>query len=296
MMRFVSRCILRNIACAVLSFSLGCHLFNLSPSPADKPPPDVAGPVAPGKHWFRESQFVFLYDFDLPREQPLFRELVDLRGQVYKELQLPSSRATVQVYVFQDREHYEQFMTARHPELPKRRAFFLAQARTPGGPEDLVVYTYWGEKIREDLRHELTHALLHSVLKDVPLWLDEGLAEYFEAPPEAHGTNYQHLNQLRLSGDTLHPDLTRLEGLSKVEQMTPAEYREAWAWVHLMLRDRSEAKTVLLTYLQKLRTNSDPGPLEPSLVAVFPHPNDALEKHLARLDSGTNPTPTAQRP
>ena len=27
----------------------------------------------------------------------------------------------------------------------------------------------------------MTHALLHSVIKDVPLWLDEGLAEFMGA-------------------------------------------------------------------------------------------------------------------
>ena len=42
-----------------------------------------------------------------------------------------------------------------------------------------------GDHLRTDLRHELTHALLHGVLKDVPLWLDEGLAGFFELPPDA---------------------------------------------------------------------------------------------------------------
>ncbi len=282
-------------AVAVLCPSLGCHLFNLNPSTADKPPRELAGPVEPGKHAYRQSQFVFLYDFDMRKDPALFRELIELREQVYHDLNLPPSTTPIQVYIFEDREHYERFMAARHPDLPKRRAFFLAQARVVGGPEELMVYTYWGDKIREDLRHELTHAVLHSVLKDVPLWLDEGLAEYFEVPPATHGTNYAHLNHLRLAGDTFHPDLARLEQLSKVEQMTPAEYREAWAWVHLMLRDRSEARTVLLEYLQKLRSNANPGPLGPDLAAVFPDLNDSLEKHLARLDSGTNPTPMAQR-
>ena len=52
-----------------------------------------------------------------------------------------------------------------------------------------MVYTYWGNRIQQDLRHELTHAILHSVLKDVPLWLDEGLAEYFEVPHGWKGVN-----------------------------------------------------------------------------------------------------------
>src|SRR3989442_444013 len=129
----------------------------------------------------------------------------------------------------------ENFMRGRSPDLRKRRVFFVAQPRSVGGAEDLLVYTYWGDRIQEDLRHELTHALLHSVLRDVPLWLDEGLAEYFEVPPERQGINAQHLDHLRHNPNgPFQPNLARLEALEQVKQMTPAEYREAWAWVHLM--------------------------------------------------------------
>src|SRR5438445_5221604 len=107
-------------------------------------------------------------------------------------------------------------MCARAPDLPKRRAFFVAQPSV-GASEDLLVYTYWGDRIQQDLRHELTHALLHSVLKDVPLWLDEGLAEFFEVPASTDGVNSQHLEQLR-RGDP-RPNLARLEQLSEVQQI-----------------------------------------------------------------------------
>src|SRR4029077_11331288 len=192
--------------------------------------------AAPGKYSTRVSQYVFLSDFELQRDLPLFHDLSDLRDQVYKELELPTASTLIQVHLFEDRPRYESFMHARYPDLPKRRAFFVAQPHSVGGPEDLLVYTFWGERVRQDVRHELTHALLHSVLKDVPLWLDEGLAEYFEVPPSKKTINSDHLKNLRhSSAGAVRGDLARLEQLSQVEQMTPAEYREAWAWVHLML-------------------------------------------------------------
>ena len=40
---------------------------------------------------------------------------------------------------------------------------------------------YQSSEMETDLRHETTHAVLHSLLPMVPLWLDEGFAEYFEA-------------------------------------------------------------------------------------------------------------------
>ncbi|MFM7149127.1 MAG: hypothetical protein ACKO23_04720, partial [Gemmataceae bacterium] len=130
----------------------------------------------PSRHSFRIAPFIFLSDFEIPKDQPLFTELADLRDQIQKELLLPPSSSEVRVYLFETRERYDKYMKERYPDLPERRAFFVAQPRTMGGTEDLLVFTYWGKRIRQDLRHELTHALLHSVIKDVPLWLDEGLA------------------------------------------------------------------------------------------------------------------------
>ena len=72
--------------------------------------------------------------------------------------------------------------------------------------------------------------------------------------------------------------------LSMHEQMTPGEYREAWAWVHLMLHTNEDARKVLISYLRELRTTKEPGALRPRLVTVFPSPESALDRHLMRID------------
>jgi len=269
-------------ALCVLLGALGCTAIRVTPpgpEKADKPAPAAA----PGRYALRVAPFIFLSDFELKADLPLFKDLATLPDQVSHDLQIPATNRIVHIYLFPDREHYEEFMRGPYPDLPKRRAFFIAQRRTVGAPEDLMVYTYWGDRIQQDLRHELTHALLHSVLKDVPIWLDEGLAEYYELPSEWKGVNYQHLELLRHG--QLQPDLERLEQLSKVEQMTPAEYREAWAWVHLMLQGKPEAKAILLAYLQQLRATDKPGPLAPKLAPLYTSLDDALARHLAKLDN-----------
>jgi hypothetical protein len=281
------------LGCACLLAAAGCHVLNLSPSGAERPGGDaVAG--APGKYSYRIAPYVFLADFEIPRNAAVFRELAGLRDQVTRELRLPAINNIVQVYLFEDREHYERFMQAKYPKLPKRRAFFVAQPRRLGGTEDLLVYTYWGDRIQQDLRHELTHALLHSVLKDVPLWLDEGLAEFFEVPNAWNGVNQQHLQLLRRGGDP-RPKLARLEQFSEVDQMTPADYREAWAWAHLMLRSTPEVKKVLVAYLNELRTNPHPGQLGPRLAANFLSLEETLERHLASLAAKTPPSTSVPR-
>ncbi len=269
----------------LLSSMLGCNSFSLNLLSRDKTEKTGADahvlPASPGRYTFRIAPYVFLSDFEVKRDQPLFQELAKLRDQVYRELQLTPGRSAVQVYLFENKERYEQFMHAVYPNLPPRRAFFIAQQRAMGGADDLLVYTRWGDRIQQDLRHELTHALLHSVIRDVPLWLDEGLAEYFELPPERQGVNAAHVETLRRDlGVSFQPDLDRLEKLKDVGDMKSAEYREAWLWVHLMMHARPESKKVLLAYLQDLRTNRNPGLLGPRLAAVFPSLPEAFKKHL----------------
>jgi hypothetical protein len=277
----------------LLATAGGCQYLRLTSLGPDQPPPKESPSDLPGKTQLRVSQYVFHADFQLSPNLPLFRDLSSLHEQVYRELRLPDSRNLVQVYLFESKQRYEQYMLAHHPDLPNRRAFFMAQQRPLGGGDDLFVYTYWGENVSQDLRHELTHALLHAVLKDVPLWLDEGLAEFFELPPSYGGVNFKHVEQLRER--PIHPDLVRLEELTEVNQMNPAEYRESWAWVHLMLRTTPAARRVLLAYLADLRTNPHPGPLRPRLLAVLPDADAALTRHLDELARIKSRPVTAQR-
>jgi hypothetical protein len=66
--------------------------------------------------------------------------------------------------------------------------------------------------------------------------------------------------------------------------MGPAEYREAWAWVHQMLRGSPELRRVLLTYLHELRSSAEPPALRPRLQAAQAALDEALARHLAQVD------------
>jgi hypothetical protein len=250
--------------------------------PAPKKPGGVHPPL-------RVARFVFYADVPLEPNDAVFKELEELPDQVQRELRLPAGNTIIQVYLFDDQERYEAFMKDRFPWLPVRRAYFIADQKRPGSADDLSVYTWMGPHLRTDLRHELTHALLHGVLKGVPLWLDEGLAGFFEQPPAHDGVNPEHLDALHKG--PFQPDLGRLEKVAQVSQMEKAEYRESWAWVHFLLRGDARGQAALLDYLQQLRENPNPGPLLPRLREVVPDPHAALSDHLSRT---TLPTPTAR--
>jgi hypothetical protein len=273
-----------------LLLMLGCHSFNLffkdtaDDKTTEKEPPVRPQTDAPSKFSLRVAPYVFLSDFEITTDLPLFRELAGLRDQVYRELKLPTGNDVIQVYLFQDRPHYKEFMAKHHPKLPDRRAFFLLKTSAMGAGRDLLVYAYQDARIQQDLRHELTHALLHSVLKDVPIWLDEGLAEYFELPKENHGINRDHVDTLRRPGVPIKFDLARLESIQEVNDMKAPEYCEAWAWVHFLLHGPPEGRSILLGYLAQLRHDAHPPPLTPQLLKALGTLDDLMEKHLAGID------------
>jgi len=277
--------------CALAGCSFFPHLNSAQNEKIDKAPLPIAG--VPSKYAMRVSQFHFLSDVELRRDAPLFKDLAYHREHVCRELRLPPTNTEVFVYLFENKERFDEFLHKNHPKLPERRAFFVSQAMRKGGTQDLMVYTYWGENIQQDLRHELTHAILHSVLKGVPIWLDEGIAEFFELPTVQDGLNPKHLDQVRQA--SVRFDLDRLERLEEIHQMSPAEYRESWAWVHLMLRSSPQAKQALLSYLQDLRTNPNPGPLRPRLASAFLSLDGAMQTHLTDLDRKLAKNTSAKR-
>jgi hypothetical protein len=265
---------------AVVATASGCtSLWN-----RDSAVPASSLSHAPGKHAMRVSQFVFYSEFPLKEQGPLLQELSVLRDRLHRDLKLPPSTSIVQVFLFEDQARYESYMKLRYPDLPRRRAFFIAQPAAGGGAEDLFVFTYWGDNIRQDLRHELTHAILHASLRDVPLWLDEGLAEYYELPPDQNGINAGHVELLKAG--PFEPNLSRLELLTDVKHMERAEYRESWAWVHFLFHGLPEGKKALLDYLHATRKNGAAGPsLSSTLCEIRPLLNDDLRKYLSSLQA-----------
>lgn len=231
--------------------------------------------LVPTEHQTRTGPFAVFTGSKLAADAPVIRELHSLEDEVQETLGLRADPTAdpIEVYILDDRRSFEHFLSFHYPDLPHRRAFFLAN-----GPRR-VVYTCFGDHLVEDIRHEATHALLHAAVGDIPLWLDEGLAEYFEGPASRKGLNPEHVG--RLPADLAAgwaPDLVRLEGHRSVRQMTPRDYRESWAWVHFLLNDDRPRKAALLAYLADLRNSPDAAPLSKRLEGP---PDAAMLAHLA---------------
>ena len=258
-----------------LLFLFGCATTR----PLSEP---LALPSLPRTYEVRAGHCVIFSDQQVDSRHPLLRQIETLPDEICTELELPMCQQFVMVYLFANRHQYEAYMNCQYPELPNRRAYFMARIDKRRGNE-LCIYSFWGNHLEEDLRHELTHATLHSVLKNVPMWLDEGLAEYFETPREAKGANKTHLAELRKQeelGNPVWPLLEQLEKLSEVQQMTTADYRASWSMVHWLLRGSPEGRRVLLRYLQRLRVEEKPPPFLPLLRNMTPRFEEAVREHL----------------
>jgi hypothetical protein len=247
-----------------------CGLLAARTATAIDPPPDTS-------RWIdsrQAGQFVCRADFALSGYEGLFPQLEQIQADLVRSLGIPAPHEQVELYLLHDQATYRQYLHTRYPQVPDRRALFV-KGRGPG-----QVYAYRSDQLPTDVRHEGTHGLLHASLPTVPLWLDEGLAEFFEVPPERRAYDNPHLSELkwnlRLSGA---PHLKPLEMKTDVSEMTAADYRHAWAWVHFMLYGSKDAHAELVRYMADLHAGKPAGQLSHRLERHVPDCEQRLVKH-----------------
>ena len=234
---------------------------------------------SPGTSSFVREQLIFHSDFDLPRQHRLLDEVTALRGDLSALLGMPAGDEPIHVYLFESSDTYTDFALKYFPHTPPRRAFFLETDTR------LNVYAQWGDSVAEDLRHETTHGYLHAAVRNVPLWLDEGIAEFFEVPRGRQGRNVPHIELLaaRHNAGQWSPDLPRLEQLGAADAMTQQDYAESWLWVHCLLESSPERQGALKRYFADLRRDGSTAPLSLRLREVDSSPHRSLVEHLERL-------------
>ncbi|MCC9607814.1 DUF1570 domain-containing protein [Blastopirellula sp. JC733] len=197
----------------------GCALWN-RPTPSTLVMPTIAS-----------GNLVIIADFPLPEDEAARQQVESLRGDLAQTLQVPMEDVPIQVHLYRNESDYREVIAQRFPQLNGRRAVFVNDS------SGTHIYAHWSDHVVTDLRHELTHAYLHANVGQIPLWLDEGLAEYFEVPPQPGRINPEHLPTLNgaLQNGGWRPNLDRLSTLDRPEAMTRLDYAEAWLWTHYLL-------------------------------------------------------------
>ena len=239
----------------------------------------TTAPALPVQNSIVRDQLVVYTDFPLAPGHRLLDELVARRLDLSRQLNLAPADEPVHVYLFRSAENYQRFMTEHYPEFPERRAFFVETDTR------LAVYAHWGDRVAEDLRHEVAHGYLHATVPRLPLWIDEGLAEYYEVARGGQGKNSAHLEQLTAQiKDGWRPDVARLETIKSVAEMSQLDYAESWAWVHFLLSTDQAHLDVLQRYLRSTQATSTAEPLSQSLRELHVEPNRTLADYVSSLE------------
>lgn len=218
--------------------------------------------------------FTLRSTFPLGPHQAVLGDLPELEIELRRVLALRPCSAPVQVELLANKQQHREYLAQRYPSAPYRRALYVKQNN------QATVFAYLSDELGTDLRHECTHALLHADLPMVPLWLDEGLAEYFEAPPAQRAFDHEHTKTLMwdLRFGRVE-DLPGLEAKRDITEMDLRDYRSAWAWTHFLLHGPRAAAVELWGYLSDIRKGQPPGVMSQRLAAALPQPEQMLHRH-----------------
>jgi hypothetical protein len=215
-------------------------------------------------------------EFDLSdaEGQALLAEMHDLREEIERLLRIEADSTSIEVNLFASRRSYQKFLAVRVPDGLSRAALFVK------GADMGRVYVHQHRSFDTDVRHECTHAILHNSLPYVPLWLDEGLAEYFEVPAPLRSRANPHVKNVRWAAKLLwDPSLSRLEGKRDLASMSAEDYRDSWAWVHYLLHGPQESRQVLSNYLYDIRAGNPAGLLSERLAGNVPDFESDMTRH-----------------
>ena len=218
--------------------------------------------------------FICQATFPLHECEPILVELPELQRELSRTLGVPPARKPVGIFLFLSAAQHQAYIEQHFPHVPYRRALFIKDGDQAG------VYAYRHAELDVDLRHECTHALLHGVLPVVPLWLDEGLAEYFEVPASQRAFDHPHHDALRWNMRLgMVQKMNSLEERTDLADMGAFDYRYSWAWVHFMLHGPKSAHRSLVTYLARIQQGAPPGRLSDELAAAVPDPTERMIQH-----------------
>ena len=214
--------------------------------------------------------------FPLAKYDTLFAELPDLQRELIRTLGIRAATSPIYVYLFSNDNEYRVYIKAHFPQVPYRPALFVLEGGSPG------VYTYEKPDLDIDLRHECTHALLHAALPVVPLWLDEGIAKYFEVPADERAFDHPYFDDLRWKWSLRLGMVRSVESLEQRENladMDAADYRYSWAWVHFMMHGPEAAHDTLVRYLASYQQSSPPERFSAMLENAVPNPTEKMIQH-----------------
>ena len=223
------------------------------------------------------SNISFRADFPLSGVNALVDEVNLLEQDMISYLSLSQEREKIEIFIFDQKTNYLEFLKKEFPDAPlDRRALFIKKPNSPG-----IVVLQLTREIDDDVRHEMTHAFLHSRFSSIPLWLDEGLAEYFELPRDQRAFQKPYMKKAvgRFMFSKTVPSLQKLEKIDDFYSFGLKEYQQSWAWIHFMIHHSQETHQLLAAYLTQIGSGKTANSLEQYLADTIPDYKNEYLRH-----------------
>lgn len=197
------------------------------------------------------QDFSLLADYQVDASE-VQSQLTSLASELRDTLGVRSNGEPIQIVLFESRKNYLAYLGSSVPTSRDRRAVFIRKGKLTS------IYCYRSDVTTTDLRHEMTHALLHQHLQFLPLWLDEGLAEYFEEESRKRPSSSRTKSVRWKAALGKAPDLDRLERIEVAGDMNSTDYSDSWALCSFLINESSEFRTCLRDYLQHIHSGHAP--------------------------------------
>ena len=212
--------------------------------------------------------FLCYSQFSLDSIQNELHELHELQNRICSQLHLPAPKQQIELYFFKDAASWTAWHKQHLPDTPLRRALFIKpDVIIQSDKTRAQVFTYYSPQLAQDLRHEGTHAILHTIVgKPIPIWLDEGLAEYYEQdekiPAVAKAPSFK---ETRKDSDHGQHDCRRVRGRLGLDRLSFGRAAESEAHSPGIYSGFSEKTLLFLHLFQSRQSPSEsrrgPGPV-----------------------------------
>ncbi len=214
-------------------------------------------PLVPTRHQVRTGGFILFSNFPLQDEPPVVRCCWHSSETWQQHLDFSPSEDDdpVEIYILDDKNSFIHFLKFHFPSC--RRDAPSSWPRETRGSSTLTR----AREARGRLETRGDPRPAPGRLRRPAALAGRGARRILRVgsdPPGVLGERIAPMSN-RLGG-RLAPELARLESLSDIREMTPRDYRESWAWVHLLLNRSEPGRSVPAHCARGLE--SEPGPLD----------------------------------
>lgn len=182
-------------------------------------------------------------------------EAEDAISSVSDHLSLQAPIQPLHVLLFPSLRKMRSYLSAH---CPAQKSSAAACFEKGNGFEITLALKGNKDEILKHLRHEVTHYVLASNFYDMPPWIDEGLAEYFEPGKPFGLSNRKHCRNLRqVAGKKKKSVLERLVIIPAGTALDGKQYALSWGLVIFLMEDERFGLDCILCYLRNVRSGQE---------------------------------------